>query len=130
MLAEQIADYLEQQYVGVVEQDIFILFMSDSPDDQMILKPYGGMPASGKHGDVYYDIQVLVRDRDVAKGYRRIMQVFDILCKEDRSGIYLPVYDRRIICEAKQYPFSLGYDEKNRHIWDFNMTVLSKREVM
>ena len=130
MIAEEIAEYLEQNYIGTVGEDIFIMQMSDLPDDQVLLRPYGGAPVAGKTGDIEYDLQVLVRDTNVPKGYRRIVQIFDILCKEDKSGIYLPIYDRRIICKAKQYPFSLGYDEKNRHTWDFNLGIISKREVI
>lgn len=130
MLAEQIARYLEQNLIGTVGTDIFVLTMSDSPDNQVLVRPYGGIPVSGKVGDIEYDIQILVRDTDVQKGYLRILSIFDILCKEDKSGINLLLPSRRILCDPKQYPFSLGYDEKNRHTWDFNMSVISKREVV
>lgn len=130
MLINEIADYLGANHIGTLEVDLFLMLMSDSPDNQICLRQTGGLPVAGKHGDVDYDIQVLVRDLDVEKGYRRIMQIFDILCKEDRSGIFLTAVNRRIICTPNQYPFPLTYDEKNRHVWDFNMTVLSKREVM
>lgn len=103
--------------------DTFRDFTPDMPDKIVTLREYAGSPG---FADVR-SVQIVVRDIDAEDAKDRAWSIFKALdVPEDRI---LSISSARWgIVQARQTPFKIGIDERNRCLWGFNLAVTTSRD--
>lgn len=103
--------------------DAFRDFTPDMPDNVVVLREYAGNPGLV---DVR-SVQVVVRNVDAESAKDKAWRILSVLdVPEDRI---LPLPGTRWgVVAARQTPFKMGVDERNRYLWGFNLAVTTSRD--
>lgn len=105
--------------------DIFIDNMPDEPDDCAALIEYLGDVAF-INNTTNRSIQVRVRDIDYNNGKAKILVIYNVLYQpESEIRIVDFTATRWGIVKARNYPYKLNNDERDRVIFVFNMGIVT-----
>lgn len=127
-LLERLAEYLEEQGIGRVGEDIFLNYIVDSPDNAIFLIDTGGFPPDYegavvnpdsqletgvglKAGMLNATVQIRVRNVSISNAYAKAMEIFKRLHGKsfwDLENVHI------LVCVAMQSPFWIGRDSKGR----------------
>lgn len=103
--------------------DAFRDFTPDKPDNVVILREYAGIPGLA---DVR-SVQVVVRNTDASSAKDKAWSIYNALdVPEDR--IIDVSTSRWGVIQARQTPFKIGIDERNRYQWGFNLAITTTRD--
>ena len=123
-----IATYLIAQHItGVTGDgiDIFKDIMPDEPDNCLALIEYLGNVAF-INNTTNRSVQVRVRDIDYVNGKTKIVAIYDALYQpESEIRIVDFTATRWGIVKARNYPYKLNNDERDRVIFVFNMGIVT-----
>lgn len=125
-MPEDIAQRLSDLHLGTyrpngTQGDISILQMPNAPDNCICIYQYAGSPRLNKVLDSIQmpGLQIVVRAQYGVDALDRITQIVDAL--DQTSFMINKTYYPQVI--AKQEPFLLKIDEKNRHYYAVNFTI-------
>lgn len=110
----------------VLGTDVFCDSLPDDPDDCVVLYEYPGRVHPFSNVATHRNVQVAVRGasyEDARKKINRIFTLFDT--PEDRIKYFGTRYG---IVSAKQPPFKLDVDARERTIFVFNMGITTVRD--
>lgn len=114
-LLDELGAYLAAQGVGTVGTDLYLAEMQDSPDTAVAVFETPGRPPELVNSIDYRRIQVRARARKYVDAHAKIETVFQLL-----QGLHetrLPDNSGSLyhLIAARQAPFSLGSDARQRH---------------
>lgn len=121
--ADELALYLEQQGHGVRGTDLFVGHMPDEPDALLVLfeTPGAAIVAALVDQVEQRSLQVRARASSYDDARAKAENVYELL--HGKANVTLGG-GGFVLLEAKQPPFSLGRDQKQRAEWAFNLRVL------
>lgn len=123
-VALDIAEYLEDQSIGVVGTDIFVGFQPDISDNIITIYVSGGSSPSIPIDLEYPSIQVVVRNTSYATCESKAYSIFNALHTTGNTSIEGSTYQG---IYANQQPFSLGKDDQNRSEFVINFRISKTR---
>jgi hypothetical protein len=114
---------------GIIEGDgidAFRDFMPEAPDNAVVIYEYPGSPTVLHEEAVHRSLQCVVRDKSPTSARQLCNKIFSELCPIDRykelsSGRWCMIY-------ARQTPFKLKSDDKERVSYCFNMGITTYRD--
>jgi hypothetical protein len=118
-IAEQIAEYLQDQSIGTLATDLFVNFKpAQAPDDCIIVYDVSG-PTEQEIPTSYPGFQIYVRNVENKLAYGQSMDIYDTLHALSNvtlvSGENFFYYIR-----ASQTPGSIGHDDSDRSEFSIN----------
>ena len=128
MLIDDIGEFLQEQGVAVLGEDMFLGEKREEPSNLITIFPTGGFPQNLRIKDTKYTFQILVRSVSFISGYEKINNIFNLLDDGEQKLAVIPPSERKMIVKAMQPPFYLSKDENNRHEFAFNVSVLTSRD--
>jgi hypothetical protein len=115
MIALQIAEYLEDNSIGVVGSGIFAEFLPDAPDNAVVIFSTGGITESSS-AVLGYDkptVQVRVRNTSQLAAYTAASVIYSLL--QGARNFTLPDGTLVTTIQALQtHPVNIGRDAKQR----------------
>ena len=125
LTAKQLAEYLEEQGIGIVGQDLFYSFMPDSPG---CLYFHFSIPAAGQkirtlpRKDVTFSIPD--SGRDLRRGPSLRLKTTLLLSRMgfQKSVLVSEVFLFNLFSRCSLFPYYMGRDENGRDEFVWNMT--------
>lgn len=121
MLLDELAAYLETQALGTVGTDLFKGLLPDTPDACVALFETPGGPPGLTDSIDLRSFQVRTRAAGYSDARQKCEDIFALLHglhEQTLSGA------RYVLVAAKQAPFSLGRDDRQRHEFAANFRAL------
>lgn len=134
MLAAQLAQYLDDEGVGVFDEtgatgNIFIETLPDSPDEAIGIYSTGGPTPEGRHPYDNQTLQIIVRGtQDPRTAQATAQQIYDLL-HTFRDAAFVDGGVWVVGCHAMQSgPAHIGQDESRRHEYSLNIRLRTLNE--
>jgi hypothetical protein len=126
-MIEDIATYLQTVGVGTIGSTLFKGQIPTLPDNCVAVFQYAGSSPIVTHDKKVLDslgLQIRVRNTEYSVGMTKAQEIIDLLSPKSNitigTGFYLSVV-------ANQNPVPLGLDEKGRHEFSVNFSILKRR---
>jgi hypothetical protein len=127
-LLKDLTDYLiiyASDAVTIYGIDVFIDNMPDEPDGLTAIKEYQGQVDFGSNA-LNRSIQIKTRDFIYEVAQSKIISIYNVLYSpEDDIRIIDFTVSRWGIVAARNYPYLLTRDDKNRCIFVFNLGIVT-----
>lgn len=125
LLLDMINYAIEQEVVTEDGVDIFRDFMPDEPDNCVALIEYPGEVAF-INNMLNRSIQVRIRNTDYVNGKVKAIAMYDVLYQpESEIRIVDFTATRWGIVKAREYPYLLNRDERDRYIFTFRLGIVT-----
>lgn len=122
---DDLAEYLSDNGIGTIEEDLFLNKLIDSPDNQVAISLGSGAQPSTYVEIARPTVQVLVRNTDSDDGWDKMLAIFSLL-HQKYDTINMGDTDVMKI-DALQEPSPLGQDESERYIFTCNFLFWVRR---
>ena len=120
MIADELAEYLEDNSHGTVGTNIFVGQMTDTPMNQVVVMPTAGMAPTAVVDYQYAGVQITIRNSSFETGYTKAQAIFDLFHALTATTIESQFYNR---IDALGSPAYLGQDENYNHRFTLNLIV-------
>jgi hypothetical protein len=126
-LVRDIGDYLiEKSIIKGFGEDLFLNYEPEDPDDIVVLTEYKSIPAGFVPVAVRH-MQIKVRGIDRQAALMKIWEIHNSFVKQGNEFI-IYLSDRYLIPSALQYPTPLMVDDKERHVFVFNLSLTTTKD--
>ena len=104
--------------------DIYKNFAETVDGDYIVLWHYDGIQT---HEGLRPQVQVMVKSSKMSLAETVIFELYNALSPEGKHQKTMDINGKTMLVTPKQSPFYLTKDEKQRHVYVFNVDIITKR---
>ena len=121
-ILDDLIAYLQEQDISIT--DFYKNFAEPVEGDCVILWQYDGIQTDN---GLRPQVQVMVKSTEMSLAETVIFELYNALSPKDNFQKTMDINGKTMLVKPKQSPFYLDKDEKRRHVYVFNVDIITKR---
>lgn len=124
---EDLAQFLQDNDIGTMAEDLFIGVMTPEPDNQVMIIGTGGVEPNRYLPIEQPTVQVTVRNTDSNEAEAKAWAIYDLLHQKYDDLVLTAGGVDVMKVDAMQLPTPIGQDNESRHIYTVNFVFMVRR---